>query len=272
VKWLAILLLPALALAGEAPVPVAPAPAPSTAAPAAATPTGRTATAAPVPPPPAWATRLRADAKAVLKGEDFHRVEESRSLVMREWLRRWLQDDEKKKPDQPMDYSFLATLAQVLKWLVIVLLTVALGWLLWRGWQWLAPQVGQQRAATGNYTAQEAQSLALSREALPEGVSSAARAAWQRGDHVLALSLLYRGAVRTLEDRYAIRLPDSATEGECLRLARRSGKAVVGEGFAPIVRAWMALAYASQAPDDFDALAALYARHFETRTAGGMQA
>lgn len=261
-RWPALLLLPTLALSGE--LHAAPAPADTTVVSAPDTPT---AAPAPLPPAPAWAARLRADAQAVLKGEDFHRTEVSRGLAMREWLRRWLSEEKPKESDKPFDFSFLV-IAQALKWLVIALLVLALAWLLWRGWQWLAPQVAQ-RSRTKAYTPLEAQSLALAREELPEGVSRAARAAWQRGDSVLALSLLYRGAVTALEDHYAIRLPESATEGECLRLARRSGKAVVTEAFAPIVRAWVALAYARQTPEDFDRLATLYARHFET---GGARA
>lgn len=268
-RALPFLLLSSLGVAGAPPLPPPAASPADAAASAPAVPEGASATSprASAEAAPPWAERLRKDADAVLKGEDFRRVERSRGLVMRDWLRRWLQDDDQPSSSMPFDFSF-AGIAAVLKWLLVALLAVGVAWLLWRGWQWLSPRVGE-RASRDTFTPLEARSLALSREELPDRVSSAARAAWHQGDPVLALSLLYRGAVRTLEDTYAIDLPESATEGECLRLARRTGKAVVGEAFAPIVRAWMALAYARQAPGDFERLATLYARHFEPSGKGG---
>jgi hypothetical protein len=257
-KTLALLmLLPSLALAAEPPAADAPAPAPASAGtPADAPP--------PMPAPAPYAAKFRADVRAVLRGPDFQRVEEARGLAPRPWLKRLLtREPEPEKPAKAFDFSFFAIAAQLLKVLVIVALVLALGWLLWKGWQWLAPRV-TNRAPETALPPQEAQSLALAREALPDQVSRAARAAWQRGEAVLALSLLYRGAVQVLEQRYRIELPGSATEGECLRIAKRSGKAVVQSGFAPIVRAWMALAYAQRPPEDFEALARLYASHFET--------
>lgn len=265
-----LLLLPALALAeGSGTSPTAPQaaglPAPATDTATAAPGTPEIPEAAPVAAPP-WAAGLRRDARAVLQGDDFHRVNTSRNLVARDWLKRWLKRDPEKAPATQPPFS-LAAVAKVLKWLLAGVLVVALVWLLWRGWQWLAPRIGQREPARA-WQALEAQSLLLSGEDLPEAIGSAARKAWARGEGALALSLLYRGAVQSLAAQYRIELPESATEGECLRLARRSGKAVVSEGFAPIVRAWMALAYARRAPDDFEHLATLFDRHFDTRAGG----
>lgn len=220
-------------------------------------------TAAAAPP---YAARLREQAQQVLQGKDFHDYRESRQLVMRDWLRQWLkkESDKKEKPTTPFN---LSGVAQLLKVVLALLLALALLWLLWRGWRWLGPRGGTRQAVS--QTLPDLQVLALAQETLPEKISTAARAAWQRGDATRALSLLYRGAVQALGERYRIELPASATEGECLRLAKRSGQAVAHDAFAPIVQAWTALAYARRPPEDFDALAALYARHFESSAAGG---
>lgn len=213
--------------------------------------------------PPAWAAALREEAKAVLAGEEFHQRKTSHDLVPRDWLRRLLDFD---LPASPRSSSLpdFALLADVVKLLLVVLLALAVAWLLWRGRAWLGPMVHTRRPEGGRDILAP-HSLALPDAPLPGGISAAAREAWQAGDAVLALSLLYRGAVRGLEQQHRITLPASATEGECLRQARASGKAVVGAGFAPIVQAWMALAYARRPPADFEQLLTLYIRHFEPR-------
>ncbi|MCC2638333.1 MAG: 5-nucleotidase/2,3-cyclic phosphodiesterase and related esterase [Moraxellaceae bacterium] len=217
--------------------------------------------ATPPPAEPPYAARLRADARKVLQGPDFRRSETSLQPVARDWLRKWLNRKEA-KPEKPVDLSTLALLADVFKFLAVALLALGLGWLLWRGWQWLAPQVGASRPAPGR-AAPEVASRALPAATLPDAVSAAALAAWRGGDATQAMSLLYRGAVRDLATRHHVALPASATEGECLRAARQSDADVVAAGFAPIVKAWMALAYARRPPADFDALLALYRRYFE---------
>jgi hypothetical protein len=260
---LALLLLVASGLAVAQP-PTDPS---ATVAPAAAAsaPPAPDATPAPLPAPP-YAKPLRDQARKILKGPDFHRESQDRRLVMRDWLQRWLKSEPRKKKADAGEPFNLTALAQVIKVLLIILLGLGLMWLLWRGWKWLSPYAAKRPQEPGRPVL-EAQSLLLTGSALPDHVSAAARSAWQRGDAVLALSLLYRGAVRSLAEQHRVELPDSATEGECLRLARRSGKAVVSEGFAPIVRAWMALAYARRAPDDFEQLLQVYCRCFES--AGG---
>lgn len=266
-----ILLLLATAAAGAAPAPdttappeatVAAAPGPAVTAPTAGT-TPATAPDTGMPPAPAWAPQLRRDAQAVLAGKDFHGEATSSGIVARDWLRRLLDRPEEKPTARTPDLGWLLVVAGLLKVLMVALLLVAIAWLLWRGWQWLAPRARSRRPGRAAGPVQEARSLALPDTPLPPDVGRAARAAWQAGKPDLALSLLYRGALRALAEHYRIELPASATEGECLRRARASGKAVVGSGFAPLVQAWMALAYAGRRPADFEALLALYARHFE---------
>lgn len=224
--------------------------------------------AAAAPPPPAWAPQLRRDAQAVLEGKDFKGEETSTDIVRREWLRRLLERKDA-SPAKAPDLRWLPQAAELLKWLLVVVLALAIAWLLWRGWQWLAPRMGKPRTPVRPAPLYEATHLALPDTPLPDDVSRAARAAWQAGAAEQALSLLYRGALRALARDYRIELPTSATEGECLRRARASGKAVVGSGFAPVVQAWVALAYARRLPEDFEQLLDLYARHFERRAGAG---
>lgn len=254
--------LAALALLAAGSAPAAPPPVPAVAPPAPAlAPVVLPGLGPDVPTtPPPYAARLRAETRRVLDGPDFHRPATSRELVARDWLRRLLQREA--PPASPREPWNLSGLAGVLKVLLYAAALLAIAWLAWRGSRWLAPLATRPRPLRQGAVL-EARSLLLADAPLPDSVASAAHAAWRGGHATLALSLLYRGAVRDLGQRHGIALPDSATEGECLRLARRSGKAVAEAAFAPLVQAWMALAYARREPADFEALLRLYQTHFE---------
>ena len=104
-------------------------------------------------------------------------------------------------------------------------------------------------------------------ESLPDDVLGAARARFAANDPSAALSLLYRAALVELARRFRLRLPASATEGECERLARSAGSSSLVDDFAALARAWLYCAYAHQppAPDEFDALCARFAAGFGSR-------
>ncbi len=213
-------------------------------------------------PAPPYTEKLRSDADAVLKGPDFHSMESMTVPVARPWLKKWLQREktEEKKPADRPDFSGLA---QLLKILLLVIMAVLLGWLLWRGYQWLTPQLQQNRKQQKGHI-HAARSLPLQDPAqLPDGISNSAARAWQAGHATEALSLLYRGALATLANHYQLSLPGGATEGDYQRLLRRSGKRELQQGFNIIVQAWMAQAYADQRPDDFPRLLQTYRQHFE---------
>lgn len=104
-------------------------------------------------------------------------------------------------------------------------------------------------------------------ESLPEDVLAAARARFAAGDASAALSLLYRAALVELARRFGLRLPASATEGECERIARRAPDGALAQDFAALASAWLFCAYAHRppAPDEFDALCARWAAGFGAR-------
>jgi hypothetical protein len=105
-------------------------------------------------------------------------------------------------------------------------------------------------------------------ESLPDDVLTTARARFAAGDASAALSLLYRAALVELARRFGLRLPASATEGECERIARRAPDGVLVQDFAALASAWLFCAYAHRppAPDEFDALCSRWAAGFGART------
>ncbi len=92
--------------------------------------------------------------------------------------------------------------------------------------------------ATGEVTA----------ESLPADIPAAVQALWTEGRHREALSLLYRGSVFVLVDRYGVRLPASATEGACVAAVDRQADAAQSRFFRQVVDAWSRLAYGAEAP------------------------
>ena len=81
-----------------------------------------------------------------------------------------------------------------------------------------------------------------------DALAAAVRARLATGDARGALALLYRGGLAELARR-GVRVPDAATEGECLRLAASRLGAAERAPFEHLTRDWQALAYAGVAPD-----------------------
>lgn len=86
--------------------------------------------------------------------------------------------------------------------------------------------------------------------AAPSDVPAAARALWEQGLKAAALGVLYRGAVGHLVEVAGLPIVDGATEGECLRLVRRSAEAATAAFFAQLTGSWQAVAYAHRPPEE----------------------
>ncbi len=100
-------------------------------------------------------------------------------------------------------------------------------------------------------------------ESLPDDVVAAARAHWRAGRRREAMSLLYRGALAHLVNRYALRVPESATEGECVARVRTHQEGPLVDDFAALTGSWQRVAYAHEAPPDetFAELCTRWSRH-----------
>lgn len=85
---------------------------------------------------------------------------------------------------------------------------------------------------------------------MPKNAAQKAQALWNKGSHRDALSLLYRATLAELVTRYWVEFPDSATEGECLALAREQAPAEAADYLADLTLQWQLLAYAHRQPDD----------------------
>lgn len=219
---------------------------------------------------PAYAAALQEEIRRVLRGPEFARQETVRELGQRDWLRRLTKEEARANAPRRLDdaSTLVGLVATVFKYLAIALLVLAGVWLLLHGARWLSPVLRRSPARPASrQVVTEALAAAAEAAPLPPDVAGAAEAALARGEAALALSLLYRGALAALSTRHGIAWPESATEGECLRLARQHRLPAADSALAPLVRAWQATAYAGDTPVDARALVALYRQHFEERTA-----
>jgi len=154
--------------------------------------------------------------------------------------------DEKKTPEDSSFLNWLSSLARFLNdtsrflfWGVIAVL-VALALVSARH---LVQLRTFRRRAKAESAVSHVRDLDVRPESLPDDVGAAAWALWQAGQVPAALSLLYRGALSRLIHRFDVPITASATEGECLALARGRLEATALRYVTQVVRAWEANTY-----------------------------
>jgi len=161
---------------------------------------------------------------------------------------RWKDREPDKKPD-PADASLLAWLAALarfvndtsrfLLWGVVAVLVA----LLLVSARHLIQLRGFRRRAKAASAVSHVRDLDVRPESLPDDVGAAAWALWQAGQVPAALSLLYRGALSRLIHKFLVPITSSATEGECLDLARGRLEPGALRYVTQVVRAWEASIY-----------------------------
>ena len=92
-------------------------------------------------------------------------------------------------------------------------------------------------------------------ESLPKSLSEKAREAWQNGDHHLAMSLLYRGAISWMVNNGRIPIVESDTEDDCVRRVqdRVLDEVLTSDKvqcFSNLTVEWVKLAYGKSIPQD----------------------
>ncbi len=151
-------------------------------------------------------------------------------------------------------------LAGLLRWGLLVAGVIALVYFLskleFRG-------RGRDAGDRGEALPERVAGLDIRPESLPDDVVATAAAWWREGRAREAMSLLYRGALAHLVTRHALRVPESATEGECVERARASPEPPLVDDFAALTGSWQRVAYAHETPPDdtFRELCTRWSRH-----------
>ena len=160
----------------------------------------------------------------------------------------WKKDEEKKKPERKRQpgstwfKSFLDFLNDTSRFLFWGIALVLVAVLLVRG-RHLVQLQGLRRRGAPQPVVSHVRDLDVRPGSLPDDVGAAAWALWQAGQVPAALSLLYRGALSRLIHRHHVPITSSATEGECLDLARVHLEPAALHYVTQVVRAWEASTY-----------------------------
>jgi Domain of unknown function (DUF4129) len=129
--------------------------------------------------------------------------------------------------------------ARVLMWCAIAVLAALLAFYLGRVFHRPARSAREEAFVIPTHVGD----LDIRPEALPGDIGAAARLLWDRGDHRLALALLYRGLLSRLAHVHHVPIRDASTEGDCLALAVRHVPLRMYEYAARLVNTWQQFVY-----------------------------
>jgi hypothetical protein len=92
-------------------------------------------------------------------------------------------------------------------------------------------------------------------ESLPKALTEEARDAWLRGDHQLALSLLYRGAISWMVNQERVPIVESDTENDCVRrVTEKRIQDAKEQYFSNLTERWVGLAYGKNLPQESEVM------------------
>jgi hypothetical protein len=129
--------------------------------------------------------------------------------------------------------------ARVLMWCVIAALVGLLAFYLARFVSQRGPSAGEEAFVIPTHV----RDLDIRPEALPPDIGVAARQLWDRGEHRVALALLYRGLLSRLVHVHHVPIRDASTEGDCLSLAVRHVPQRRYDYAARLVQTWQRFVY-----------------------------
>jgi hypothetical protein len=194
-----------------------------------------------------WLFTPAADAVAKSAREEIREVLKAPEFPQQRDDTRWVRRDQARPaaPDKPPSLDFLAQVLQAIGWLAAAAGVIALLYIAWR----YASTLRFERDGERYRAPDTLFGLSITPESLPEDVAAAAASLAREGRLRDALSLLYRGALSALVNRYEVPLQAGDTEGDCVRLAARTLQQPAATYFGALVGAWQGTAYAGRAPD-----------------------
>lgn len=208
-------------------------------------------------------TQLRKEVTNLFDSEDL------RTYACEESWR--VKDQSKDQPEanKNRDLPELSWLATLIKILLIVGAISIVVWLLYR----YQDQFGGFFYSPRAKSAMEIGGLDIRPETLPENVTAAALQLWAEGKQRAAMALLYRATLSRLVDENGLILSTGATEGDCLRLAKRAqvNQQLSMERFnvtESTTGLWLNGAYADRWPQDIKNHCAQWCLHFDAASSG----
>ena len=180
-------------------------------------------------------------AEALARVKADPNLTDARTIKMLRW-----KDATTPKRSKPSTWAWLVGLvrwvdqsARVLMWCAIAGLAGLLAFYLVRVFHRRIPSAREEAFVIPTHVGD----LDIRPEALPDDIGAAARQLWDRGDHRLALALLYRGLLSRLAHVHHVPIRDASTEGDCLALAVGHVPLRLYEYTARLVQTWQRFVY-----------------------------
>lgn len=186
----------------------------------------------------------RAVAEKVLEAPEFGESKKEKVWVPKEDLFDFENEERESNWQLP---AGLAGLLEILMWVAVGVIVLTVGYLIIRRARTdeEAGDEGDRRSRPQPVVEDTGQSRPFR---LPVDLVDEAVARWESGDHVGGLSLLYRGTIRGLSERYDIEIEPSMTARECLETVRSAGGP--GEYMGRLAGAWISTVYAGRRPTE----------------------
>lgn len=152
--------------------------------------------------------------------------------------------------------AMMQGLMLVIFWVLVGIAVAAIIWVIIKNRY--ALKKGVQKVSI-NETAPKVKSVMgmdVTPESLPKELHEEARAAWIRGDHQLAMSLLYRGAISWMVNRGAVPILGSDTEHDCVQRVLLGNESATANSsyFKQLTGNWVKLAYGEYLPQDSEVM------------------
>lgn len=150
---------------------------------------------------------------------------------------------------------------QVILWGVAILILALLLYWMARNFDWSNLRLRARKRVPSSLFGVD-----LRPESLPDDIATAAKRLLEQGEILAALSLLYRGALVALLNRYHLEFRSGDTENDCVRRVNQCAPQATALYFTGLVNHWLSVAYAARLPEQ-TAVAGLcneWNRHFLT--------
>jgi hypothetical protein len=146
--------------------------------------------------------------------------------------------------------GWIRALAEFMEYLARTAVVIGVGMLIFylsRLLDWL-PE-GDKKIGSGNGQPSVLFGMPINPESLPEDIPGSIRQLLESGQIRQALGLLYRATLARLVHEGQLRIPDSATEGECRTLVAASRPVPEADYFGRLTNLWVRCAYGHLDPE-----------------------
>lgn len=146
-------------------------------------------------------------------------------------------------------FSMLGVIVEIIFWLIVAAVIGGVVWLVYNN-RHVFSRAGRASLPLPAPAVRSVMGMDVTPESLPENIVTAARKAWDNGNHQLALSLLYRGSISWMVHQRGVEICESDTEQDCVERAQRSTTEEHFCYFNKLTSHWIELAYGGKSPDD----------------------